>query len=173
MLPCPPGRGVFCPLRPAMRPRPNSCPTTIHRTKALPPGLQRYTPPSGWEVASPPGEDGGRVTKDRISLPPGLQRYKPPSGREVASPPGEDGGRVTKDRISLPQSFATQNPAPSSEGANTAVQTRRRHPVGGRVAEPGEYSISMIAGGNHTLIPNQPPASADPNRRKREADCLP
>ena len=31
----------------------------------------------------------------------------------------------------------------------------------------------MIAGGNHTLIPNQPPASADPDRRKREADCLP
>ena len=42
-----------------------------------------------------------------------------------------------------------------------------------RVAERREYSISMIAGGNHTLIPNQPPASADPDRRKREADCLP
>ena len=28
--------------------------------------------------------------------------------------------------------------------------------VGERVAEPGEYSISMIAGGNLTLIPNLP-----------------
>ena len=113
------------------------------------------------------------ATSPHSHVPPGSQRRMPPSGREVASPPGEDGERVTKDRISLPQSFATQNPAPSSEGANTAVQTRRRHPVGGRAAERRESWISMIAGGNHTLIPNQPPASADPDRRKREADCLP
>ena len=39
--------------------------------------------------------------------------------------------------------------------------------VGECVAEPGEYSISMIAGGNHTLIPNLPPAYTAPRLSHR------
>ena len=54
----------------------------IHRTKALPPGLQRYNPPSGREVDSPPGEAGGRVTKDRISLPQSFATQNPAPSSE-------------------------------------------------------------------------------------------
>ena len=91
-------------------------------------------------MASPPGEGGGRVTKDRISLPQSASLTLVQRGLGSEADWGiVNGQAITDGRIigavgnpSDKKSVAKSRflPPPFTQGRHGAVRTRRRNPVG-------------------------------------------